>query len=156
MKTLTMRWIFYGLLLTLSISLTACSVAQRRSGQASVRNGRIYIEDSTGKHRFNFRMEYDSRSLSMILASPWGDSVAYISYEEDELLVKDGDGRRLDSTEYLSLVKEIFHLLNTSLPSEGCLIRENIEIEFSKRDEEGFPRQWVIREGSIRIKVVFL
>jgi len=92
----------------------------------------------------------------MILASPWGDSVAYISYEEDELLVKDGDGRRLDSTEYLSLVKEIFHLLNTSLPSEGCLIRENIEIEFSKRDEEGFPRQWVIREGSIRIKVVFL
>ena len=121
-----------------------------------MRSGRIYIEDSEGKHRFNFRLEYDSRSLSMILASPWGETVAYISYEEGELLVKDGDGRRWDSTAYLPLFKEMFHLLNTSLPSEGTLSRDGIDMEFSKTDEEGFPRQWIIREGSLQIKAVFL
>jgi len=50
----------------------------------------------------------------------------------------------------------MFHLLNTSLPAEETLVRGDIEMEFSKRDKEGFPRQWVIREGRLQIKVVFL
>ncbi|MBN2727065.1 hypothetical protein JXR74_06830 [Candidatus Mcinerneyibacteriota bacterium] len=122
----------------------------------TVRSGRLYIDDGEQKHRFNFRMEYDPRVLEMILSSPWGEAVAYISYEEEELLVKDGDGRRWDSAVYLPLFKEMFHLLNTSLPAEETLVRGDIKMEFSKRDEEGFPRQWVIREGRFQIKVVFL
>lgn len=156
MKTLTARLIFYALLLSLSINLSACSAAQRKNGQASVRGGRIYIEDSEGKHRFNFRLKYDPRSLEMILASPWGENVAYISYEDGELLVKDADGRPWDSSAYLPLFKEMFHLLNTSIPSEEKLSRGSVMIEFDKRDDRGFPRQWIIREGTLRIKVVFL
>jgi len=54
----------------------------------TARSGRLYIDDGEQKHRFNFRMEYDPRVLEMILSSPWGEAVAYISFEKEELLVK--------------------------------------------------------------------
>ncbi|HDS03596.1 MAG TPA: hypothetical protein ENN72_07825 [Firmicutes bacterium] len=149
-----MRWISFALLL--SLSLAACSLGQKRNEEAIRRKGRIYIDDGENRYRFNFRMDYDEESFAMVLFTRWGENIAFISFEKGVLTVKDNDGRFWESGDYEPLFLEMFYRLNAEEPLEGSISRNGIEITFSGEDDNEFPLQWLIRDGNVEIKVIFV
>jgi|GEM_PF-4760091 len=143
-----------ALLFLVSI-IIGCSWGPLRGETDAVHlKGRLYFEDGSGTVKADFFAVLEGDEFFMKVYSGFGESIGYLTYTGGILEIRDGDGLKVEASGYA----KIFLIMLSALKNND--FDDNIEsngviLEFIRREGNGFPYKWRIRDGVYEVRVIF-
>lgn len=143
------------IVLLVTISSISCSKKNIRLIDADTFKGKMYISSGQDTHKTLFYLKYSQDHVTITLLSQFGETIYAAGYTKNDDTVKVATSSvELDSTSIHNAMR-LFHTILVERLYEVPVQSDDGRVEFEDRDEDGFPKIWIITTSMFRVKVIF-